>query len=87
MSSEFITVQISAKLFAGFQHKIAKEVINKMSVAEIIDEVKIHLKNFFSFPFDLYLLREKVDDLQLHIHDDIPFNRPIIYLCDSCHGI
>jgi hypothetical protein len=86
MSEDFITIQISAKIYAGFQYKIPKEIINNMTSEEIIKEVKIHMKNFFTNPYDLYLLREGIDKLELHIHDDIPYNRPIIYLCDHCHG-
>ena len=86
MSEYFINIQISAKIYAGFQYKIPKEIINNMTSEEIIKEVKIHMKNFFTNPYDLYLLREGIDKLELHIHDDIPYNRPIIYLCDSTHG-
>ena len=84
MSEDFITIQISAKIYAGFQYKIPKEIINNMTAEEIIKEVKVYMKNFFTNPHDLYLLREGIDKLELHIHDNIPYNT-IIYLCDHCH--
>ena len=85
MEENFITMHVSAKLYSGFQYKIPKVIINQMSSDEIIQEVKVYMKNFFTTPQDLFLLRDGVDTLELHIHDDIPFNKPIIYLCDHCH--
>ena len=88
MSNEddFITIKISTKLYAGFTYKIPKETFKQMNIDQVITEVKIHMKNFFTTPHDLFLLREGVDKLELHVHDDIPYNRPIIYLCDNEHG-
>jgi hypothetical protein len=83
---DFITIKISTKIYTGFSYKIPKEIFMQMNTEEIIKEVKMYMKNFFTTPHDLYFLREGVDKLELHMHDDIPYNRPIIYLCDSTHG-
>ena len=84
--SEFITVQISAKVYAGFQYKIPKDIFNTMNIGEIINEITVYMKNFFK-THNLYLLERGVDEMSgLHFHDDIPYNRDIIYLCDHCHG-
>ena len=83
---EFITIKISTKLFTGFEYKIVKDIYNKMTVEEIIKEVKIYMKNFFTFPHDLYILKTLIDELELHIHNCISSNESsyIIYLCENC---
>jgi hypothetical protein len=81
-----ITIKILAKPYNGFEYKISKKNFHKMSNFEIIEDVKIHMKKFFTNPYDLAILRDGVDKLDLHLHDDIPYNRPIIYLCDDTHG-
>lgn len=85
MNDNFITFQISAELYSGFQYKIPKEIVKKMTNKEIIDEVKIYMKNFFGKPHDLYMLKQGVDKLKLHIHDQIEDSNNIVYLCDHCH--
>ena len=84
-SGKFMTIQLSAKIYAGFQYKIPKDVIKNMTSEEIILHTKKYMKNFFE-TYNLYLLKNGVDDLELHFHDDIPYNRDIIYLCDSTHS-
>jgi hypothetical protein len=82
----FITFQISAKLYSGFQCKINKNICNLMSYDDIIKYIKIDMKSFFKNPHDLYILREGVDELNLHFHDPLPFSSDnIIYVCDHCH--
>jgi len=83
---EFITVQISAKIYSGFQYKIPKDIFNNMNFDEIVKETKDYMKLFFK-QNNLYLLADQIDNIgELHFHDDIPYNRDIIYLCDSSHG-
>lgn len=82
----FITIKLSTKLYAGFEYKIPKDIFNKMTTQEIISEFKTYMKNFFSYPHNLYMLKKDIDKLDLHIHDDIPHNRAVIYLCNSTHG-
>ena len=43
------------------------------------------MKSFF-YKHNLFSLEKGVDELDLHFHDDIPYNRPIVYLCDDNHG-
>ena len=82
--SEFIIIQISAKMYSGFKYKIPKEIYKHMTIDEVIKEVKIYMKNFFN-NYDLYILKDGVDSLELHFHDNIPFDQDIIYLCDDDH--
>ena len=83
---EFMTVQISAKTYTGFQYKIPKDIFNNMIFDEIVKETKDYMKLFFK-QNNLYLLAEGIDNNgELHFHDDIPYNRDIIYLCDDSHG-
>jgi uncharacterized membrane protein YkgB len=83
---DFITIQISAKIYSGFQYKIPKDIINKMTEEEIIIETKTYMKNFFNNN-NLYSLKDGIDALKLHFHDTIPIEDDItiIYLCDHCH--
>ena len=81
--SDFITIQISAKIYSGYQYKIPKELYPKYSEEEIINEVKIGMKNFFN-SHNLYLLSEDIDTLKLHFHDKNTHPDNIIYLCDHC---
>ena len=84
---EFITIKIRARPYTGFEYRVPKVNFVKMTSAEIVQEVKTYMKNFFTNPHDLPFLREGVDKLELHFHDDIPYNRPIMYLCDDNHGL
>lgn len=86
MNYDFITFEVSAELYGGFQYKIPFIIAKTMTHEEIINEVKINMKNFFSKPHDLYLLKEGVNKLKLHIHDKIEDSNNIIYLCDHCHN-
>ena len=82
----FITFQISAKLYSGFQSKIEKNICDKMTLDEIKKYIKTDMKSFFKKPHDLFILSEGVDDLKLHFHDSFPFSiEKIIYVCDHCH--
>ncbi len=80
---KYTTVQISAKLYAGFQYKIPTDVIKNMKEEDIIQETKTYMKNFFN-SHNLYLLSEKIDNLELHCHDT-EYDKKVIYLCDHCH--
>ncbi len=84
MNSENIILQISAPIYSGFQYKIPKSCILYMTPNEIIQEIKIYMKNFFK-SYNLYILEEGIDNLNLHIHDDISIEKDIIYICNHCH--
>jgi hypothetical protein len=80
--NNFVTLQISAKLFSGFTYKIPREIINNMSPTDIVNEVKIYMINVFD-NYGLYIVSEEAKKLQLHIHDKLPFiTNNTIYLCD-----
>ena len=56
-----------------------------MTVDDIIDKVKTYMINIFD-SYDLYLLKAEAKQLELHIHDELPFTSDkIIYLCDHKH--
>jgi hypothetical protein len=80
---EYTTIQISAKIYGGFQYKIPTELFNKMSYDDVIKETKIYMKNFFK-TYKLYELCNNIDDLSLHMHDDL-YSKKIRVLCDNCH--
>lgn len=86
MNEDFIIIKITAKIYHGFQHKMERSIFNALSFEEIVNEMKTVMKSFFH-EHNLYSLEEGVDSLKLsHFHDDIPYNRPIVYLCDDNHG-
>lgn len=86
MTDDFIIIKITAKIYHGFQHKIERSRFYSMSFEEVISEMKGLMKSFFH-EHNLYSLEKGVDSLKLsHFHDDIPYNRPILYLCDDDHG-
>ena len=75
-------LQISAKIYWGFQVNISKDLLSSMRIDEIISYVKNQMKNFFK-THNLLELQEGIDNLNLHIHN---FNNEdqVIYLCDHC---
>ena len=83
--NNFTTVKVIAKTYKGFQYKIKNNKFIKMNFDEIVNETKTVMKSFFK-QHNLTDLENGIDVLEFHFHDDIPFNRPIIYLCDNDHG-
>ena len=81
---EYMTIKINAKIYKGFQHKMKLEIFKALSIQEVIYVMKTIMKSFFN-QHNLYSLEKGVDELELHFHDDIPYNRQIIYLCDDDH--
>ena len=81
---EYITIKIDAGIYKGFQHKMRLEIYRQLSPQEVVYVMKNIMKSFFK-EHNLYSLEKGVDELKLHFHDDIPYNRPIIYLCDDEH--
>lgn len=78
MQEEFTIINISAKIFSGFQYKIPKEICKNMEINEIILETKNYMKNFFKI-HNMWILEKEVDNLNLHCHN-IDYNN--LYLCD-----
>ena len=81
---DIITFQVSAETYAGFKYYIPKIIANNMSSEDIIKDLKIYMINFFE-THNLYLLKDGVNKMNLHIHDFAPFREDIIYVCDHCH--
>ena len=75
-------LQISAKIYWGFQVNISKDLLSSMLIDDIIIYVKNEMKNFFK-THNLLELQEGVDNLNLHIHN-FNIKDPVIYLCDHC---
>lgn len=80
-----LLVKINCKIYKGFMYEIPNDKATKMSSMEIIDEVKNYMSDFFKYN-NLVYLSENIKTVDFHIHDDIPYNRNIIYLCDDTHG-
>lgn len=79
--NDFVIIQISAPIYGGFRYSIPKYFIETMTQDEIIKEVKIFMKNFFEI-HNLFILKEGVDKLELHFHEEIDKNKDVIYLCN-----
>ncbi len=82
-SDENIIFQISAPIYSGFQYIIPKSNVQFMTSDEIIKEIKIYMRNLFQ-SYNLYVLKDGIDNLNLHIHEDISIDKNIIYVCDHC---
>ncbi len=75
-------LQISAKIYWGFNVEISKDILKSMKIDNIILYIKTQMKTFFK-TYNLLELAEGVDKLNLHIHN-YNINDPVIYLCDHC---
>jgi len=80
-SNNFTKVQISAKIYWGFNIEIPNNRILLMSNEEIVEEIKNCMLSFFKI-YNLEELREGVKNLSLHIHDRPQSIGDIIYVCD-----
>jgi len=77
---EYTKIQISAKLYWGFNIEIPNNRLITMTKNEIVDEIKSFMKTFFEL-YNLEELKNGIDLLNLHIHDDIIIGQTI-YVCD-----
>ena len=84
-TSDFLTIKLNCKFYNGFIYKIPKDIASSMNGMEIINEVKNYMSEFFACN-NLTYLSENIKNIEFHVHDDIPYNRNIIYLCDDMHG-
>ena len=82
---DYITFQVSAKTYAGFKYPIPKIIANNMTSDDIVRELKNYMKNFFE-SHNLYLLKDGINNLNLHMHDTAPFKQDVIYVCDHSHS-
>lgn len=78
-------IQISANIYNGFSIDIDNKRLSNMSEKDIIDEIKNIMKVFFLL-HNLYELSNGVDNLNLHIHQDI-IPSEIIYVCECSNSI
>jgi hypothetical protein len=80
--TDFTKVQISAKIYWGFSVDFDNKRLKNMGKKDIINEIKLFMKSFFHI-HNLEELKEGIDKLNLHIHQDIILGQTI-YVCDSC---
>jgi hypothetical protein len=83
MDTEFITIQVSAPKYWGYKYKVPRVYALNVSKEVLIQELKIHMKNFFNAN-NLQELKEGIDTLNLHFDQDILPNHNVIYAC--CHN-
>ena len=80
MAETYTKVQISAKTYWGFNYDLVDSQLMTMSKNDIVEEIKRFMKTFFAI-HNLEELKEGVDKLELHIHQDIVPGQTI-YVCD-----
>ena len=81
MVERFITLQVSAKIYWGFQYKVPLEYALNVTPESLAKETQTHMKNFFD-THNLQELKEGVDKLHLCIHGEINELDTIVYVCD-----
>jgi hypothetical protein len=79
--NNYTKIQISAKIYWGFNIEILNDKVNIMSDKDIINEIKSIMKTFFLL-YGMEELKEGVDKLNLHIHDRPTLLGQTIYVCD-----
>lgn len=80
MSTNFVTLQISAPTYWGYNIKVLQQTLLNSSLEDIIHLLKSDMKIFFE-EHNLMELKDGVDNLNLHIHQDIEPHHEIIYVC------
>lgn len=80
METQFITIQVSAPKYWGFQYRVPTMYAINTSSDNLVQELKTHMKNFFS-SHNLQELKEGVDKLDLHIHHNIQQFDTVVYAC------
>jgi hypothetical protein len=80
-----IVLQISAKTYWGYRYYYLIEEFKNTTNENIIKEVKEAMKLFFESN-NLLLLKEGIDNLNLHLHRPENIKEgDIIYICDHEH--
>ena len=85
METQFITIQVSAPIYWGFQYKIPLEYALSVTHDTLIKETLNYMKNFFN-NHNLRELKEGLDNLDFCIHQTIQSTDTIIYLCSHNHS-
>jgi hypothetical protein len=79
--NNYTKIQISAKIYWGFNIEILNDKVNIMSDQDIINDIKSSMKTFFLL-YGMEELKEGVDKLNLHIHNRPTSPGQTIYVCD-----
>lgn len=82
MIPKYTTIQVSATTYWGFKMHIETEKLLVMNKKEIIEKLIEVMKTFF-YEHNLMELAEGVDNLNLHIYQNILENP--IYACEHKH--
>jgi len=77
---DYTKIQVSAKIYWGFNIEIPNNKLSLMSENDIVQEIKLAMITFFK-KHNLEELKEGVSNLNLHIHDTFSSGRTI-YVCD-----
>ena len=80
---DYTKIQISAKTYWGFNIKIPNNKLALMTDNDIVEEIKKEMIAFFKI-HNLEELKEGINNLNLHIHDQI-LTGSTIYVCDHGH--
>jgi|TARA_B110000259_G_scaffold188246_1_gene245908 hypothetical protein len=78
---ERIKIQLSAPFFSGYNLSLTKEIIDDMSINNIIDFITTNLYSLLESN-NLEELLQKAKNMKWHIHDDLIKKDGIIYVCD-----
>ena len=79
--TKFVTIQVSAPVFWGFRYRVPLDYALSVTTECLAAEVKIYMKNFFEL-HNLQELKDRVDRLNLCIHQEIKSSDNIVYICD-----
>jgi len=63
-------IEVSAPQYAGFNYQISDDEIPFMIEEDIVSQTKAIMKSFFDY-HNLHSLRDGIEDLHLHIHQNI----------------
>jgi hypothetical protein len=85
METQFITIQVSAKTYWGFQYKVPLVYALSVTRASLAKETQTHMKNFFE-THNLQELKDGIDKLHLHIHQEILPTDTVVYACNHIHN-
>jgi hypothetical protein len=84
METHFITIQVSAQTYWGFQYNVPLCYALSVTPESLVKETTTHMKNFFE-THNLQELKDGVDKLNLHFHQAITQSDSVVYLCNHIH--
>ena len=79
--TKFVIIQVSTPLFWGFRYRVPLDYALSVTNDSLAVEVKTYMKNFFEL-HNLQELKDKVDRLNLCLHQQIKYSDTIVYICD-----